>query len=420
VSAIMAEKEEKIADGIHNENLNNKEEQDPYEAFEISPALNRRINRKFDTHIVPWLFGLWLLAFIDRSNIGNARIDGLSKDLKLTGNKFNVALTVFYVPYILIDVPSNWFLKYIGAGYYLPGLLIGWGIVGTCMGSVKSYGGLIATRFFLGLCEGGLLAGMVLYLSMFYRRHDLLFRLGIFYCAAPLSGAFGGLLATGLAQIRFHGYNRWPWIFFVEGAITVCFGILTIFFLPHTPMQAKCLTEEEKVAAVARMKLDAHGASNKSTVESERFNWQWARMAVLNWNTLLLSLNFFAIITPIYSFSLFLPTIISELGYSSVTAQLFTVPPWVTFPPPLCQLVIVAKQKVRPSPDLFLKFFSRRRVLTPQLCSNIAGFVFVLGGTFLSDRIKARGPIMIAGCSLAIIGYILLLVPARPLVRYGG
>ena len=195
------------------------------------------------------------------------------------------------------------------------------------MGSIKSYGGLIAARFFLGLCEGGLLGGIVLYLSMFYRRHDLIFRLGMFYCAAPLSGAFGGLLATGLAKIHFNGYNRWPWIFFVEGAITIAYGFLTIFFMPHTPSQTKCLTEDEKAAAVARMRLDAHGASSASDVESERFSWLWVRMAVLNWNTLLLSLNFFAIITPIYSFSLFLPSIISELGYSSVKAQLFTVPP---------------------------------------------------------------------------------------------
>ncbi|KAK4696229.1 hypothetical protein P7C71_g1651, partial [Lecanoromycetidae sp. Uapishka_2] len=375
----MASTEKKIQDGIHNESFNDKEDQGLHEVLEIDPALDRRITSKFDRHVVPWLFGLWLLAFIDRSNIGNARIDGLATDLKLTnGNKFNVALTVFYVSYVLIDVPSNWILKWIGAGYYLPGLMISWGIVGTCMGSVKSYGGLIAARCFLGLCEGGLLGGMVLYLSMFYRRHDLLFRLGLFYCAAPLSGAFGGLLATGLAEIRFHGYNRWPWIFFVEGAVTVCFGILTVFFLPHTPKQAKCLTEEERHAAVTRMKLDAHGASSKSNVEAETFNWRWVRMAVLNWNTLLLSFNFFAIITPIYSFSLFLPSIILELGYTSVTAQLFTVPP------------------------------------------NIAGFIFVLGGTLLSDRIKARGPIMIVGCSLAIIGYILLLVPARPLVHYGG
>ncbi|KAL6713123.1 hypothetical protein ACLMJK_009244 [Lecanora helva] len=367
--------DEKLVDDVHHEDT---AEGCSNEQVDIDPILDRRITRKFDTHIVPWLFGIWLLAFIDRSNIGNARIDGLAKDLKLTGDKYNVALTVFYVPYILIDVPSNWFLKYVGAGYYLPGLLLGWGIVGTCMGSVKTYGGLIATRFFLGLCEGGLLGGMVLYLSMFYIRKDLLFRLGLFYCAAPLSGAFGGLLATGLAEIRFHGYNRWPWIFFVEGTITVLFGLLVVFFLPHTPMQAKCLTEEERVTAVARMKLDAQGATTASSVDRESFSWSWVRMALLNINTAVLSLNFFAIITPIYSFSLFLPTIISDLGYSSVIAQLFTVPP------------------------------------------NIAGFIFVIVGAYLSDKIKARGPVMIAGCSLAIIGYIMLLVPANPHVHYAG
>jgi len=147
-----------IPDGIHNESFNHKQEweEESHEALEVSPALDRRITRRFHTHIVPWLFGLWPLAFIDRSDIGNARIDGLTTDLKLAGIKFNVALTVFYVPYILIDVPRNWFLKYCGAGYYLPGLLVGWRIDGTCVGSVKSYGGPIAARFFLELCEGGL------------------------------------------------------------------------------------------------------------------------------------------------------------------------------------------------------------------------------------------------------------------------
>lgn len=120
--------------------------------------------------------------------------------------------------------------------------MLAWGLVGMCIGFVKSYEGLLAARFFLGLFEGGLLGGMVLYLSMFYRRHEMIFRLGLFYCAAPLSGAVGGLLATGLAEIRYNGYNRkweshispfggskslpsqsdtmdigWPWIFIIEG-----------------------------------------------------------------------------------------------------------------------------------------------------------------------------------------------------------
>lgn len=148
-----------------------------------------------------------LLAFIDRSNIGNAKIDGLVKDLGLDGDKFNIALVVFYVPYICVDIPSNWIVKHLHAGYYIPGLLISWGTVSTFLGFVKSYGGLVAARFFLGLCEGGLLGAIVIYLAMFYRRHQMLYRIGLFYCAAPLSGAFGGLLATGLAKIHQGSYK---------------------------------------------------------------------------------------------------------------------------------------------------------------------------------------------------------------------
>jgi MFS family permease len=231
-----------------------------------------------------------LLAFIDRSNIGNAKIDGLINDLKLTGNKFNTALVVFYVPYILVDVPSNWIVKHFKAGRYLPTLLIGWGLVSTFLGFTKSFGGLVAARFFLGLFEGGLLGGMIIYVAMFYRRHQMLYRIGIFYGAAPLSGAFGGLLATGLAQIEYGGYNRWQWIFFIEEITTVLFGIFSLFFMPSTPADAKFLTQEERAAAFARMKLDMHGATTGDDVNQEKFNWHWVRMAIINPNTWFTSL----------------------------------------------------------------------------------------------------------------------------------
>jgi MFS family permease len=175
----------------------------------IPTNLDKRITRKLDVRLMPWLFGMWLLAFIDRSNIGNARIDGMAEDLKLDANKFNIALAVFYVPYICYDVPSNLVIKYFRAGYYLPTLLTAWGFVSMCTGFVKTYEGLLVARFFLGLAEGGLLGGMLVYLAMFYRRHQLLYRITLFYCAAPLSGAFGGLLATGLAQIKSDGFNGW-------------------------------------------------------------------------------------------------------------------------------------------------------------------------------------------------------------------
>jgi MFS family permease len=184
-------------------------------SFVENHELDRRLNRKFDTHILPWLFGIWLFSFIDRSNIGNARIAGLTTDLGITtGTSFNVALLVFYIPYILVDVPSNLLVKKFRAGLYLPSLITAWGIVCLCMGFITSFAGLIVCRLFLGLFEGGILGGVIIYLAMFYPRHAMMVRNGLFYCAAPLSGAFGGLLASGLAKIEAGGYKKWPWIFF--------------------------------------------------------------------------------------------------------------------------------------------------------------------------------------------------------------
>lgn len=382
--------------------------------FEEDPARERSITWKTDIHILPWIFTLWLLAFIDRSNIGNAKLDGLEDDLELTGNEFNVALTVFYVLYILLDIPSNWLLKIVGGGRYLPLLAMAWGIVGTCMGAVKSYGGLVAARLFLGACEGGMFGGIILYLSMFYKRHNLMFRLGIFYCAAPLSGAFGGLLATGLSQISYGGYDGWPWIFFIEGAITVVVAAVAFFFLPNTPSTAKYLSPEDQQYAAARLQADLHGATTSEHVEEEKFSWQavsyvtmifrvqktaaeipQVRFAILNVNTLLMSFNFFLILIPIYSYSLFLPTaspphttpptpanpsrqIIKGMGYDAVTAQLFTVPP------------------------------------------NFLAFLVVLLVSFLSDKLKMRGPLIAGLFALAAVGYIMQLASSRNAVKYAG
>lgn len=243
---------------------------------------------------------LRLFAFIDRSNIGNARIDGLAEDLHLTGNKFNIALVVFYVPYIIIDVPSNWIVKWVGAGIYLPAIMIAWGLVSTFLGFTKSFAGLIVARCFLGLFEGCLLPGIIVYLAMFYERHDMLWRIGLFYCAAPLSGAFGGLLATGLAQISAGGYDSWPWIFFIEGAITVVFGVVAIFYLPNTPARSTFLTEEEKRVALHRMQSDSHGASTDKDVDHEKFSWHWVKVAIFAPNTLFCALAWFFLLVPLY------------------------------------------------------------------------------------------------------------------------
>jgi len=128
---------------------------------EFDRVMTRRILWKLDCHILPPLALLWLANFIDRSNIGNARIAGLERDTHLHGNQFNAALAVFYVTYLVVEIPSNIVLKKMKANRWIPLLVFLWGIVTTLTSLVNSYGGLIAIRLCLGLCEGGLLPGMV-------------------------------------------------------------------------------------------------------------------------------------------------------------------------------------------------------------------------------------------------------------------
>ncbi|TLD32803.1 hypothetical protein PspLS_00254 [Pyricularia sp. CBS 133598] len=349
------------------------------EHLELDPVIDKRLDRKFDLHILPFLFGIWLFSFIDRSNIGNAAIAGLRRDLDIqTGTGFNVALLVFYATYIAVDVPSNWIIKRVKAGIYLPALITAWGVVCTCMGFVKSFSALVACRLLLGLFEGGILGGVIIYLAMFYRRHQMVLRCGLFYSAAPLSGAFGGLLASGLGQISHGGYNNWPWIFFSnrrshDGRV---WDSLLLLHAQH-PRRLTLLDPEEREHALRRMREDASGSSTID-VDDEKFNWYWVKMALLAPQTYLLSLLWFFLLVPLYSFSLFLPTIIFGMGYTSTTAQLLTAPP------------------------------------------NMTGFVSVIVCSYLSDRFKVRGPFIAGGTVLGIIGYSMLLGSERNPVKYAG
>lgn len=137
---------------------------------------------------------LFLCSFLDRTNVGNARILGLEEDLSISNLQYTQGLAVFYVTYIVSELPSNLVLKKVSPKIWLPVLTIAWGIVTMCLGFVRNYASFMVVRAILGICEGGLLPGMVLYLSGLYTRGELALRIGIFYTAASLSGAFGGML----------------------------------------------------------------------------------------------------------------------------------------------------------------------------------------------------------------------------------
>ncbi|OCB84497.1 MFS transporter [Sanghuangporus baumii] len=225
--------------------------------------MSRKILMKLDLQVLPPLALLWLANFIDRTNIGNARIAGLEKDTHLHGNQFNTALAVFYVSYIASELPSNWILKRMKPNRWLPFIVTAWGIVTTLSGLVQNFGGLVAIRIMLGLCEGGLLPGIILYLSTIYKKHELQLRVGVFYASASLSGAFGGLLATAIIKMEgVGGMAGWQWIFILEGLVTILFGILAAVLLPADIQSSRLLTPEERAFALRRFRKGNVAASH--------------------------------------------------------------------------------------------------------------------------------------------------------------
>ncbi|VDB90095.1 unnamed protein product [Peniophora sp. CBMAI 1063] len=376
-----------------------------------SRKLTRRILLKLDLRILPILALLFLASFIDRTNIGNAGIAGLKTDAHLKGDQFNITLAVFYASYVVVELPSNWVLKRIRANRWLSLLVFVWGTVTTLMGLVDSFGSLAAVRVVLGFCEGGLLPGMMLYLSTMYKRHELQLRVGIFYASASLSGAFGGLLATAIIRMDgVAGLSGWRWIFILEGIATCMIAIISAVVLPSTLSTARFLTEEERTFALERFHMaDSTAASaplsepaqnirvhekdaekeeerrveDVSVVssivvheEDERFEWREVVRGLIDIQTWLTAIAYLGMIVGLYSFSLFLPTIVAGLGYSGGQAQLHTVPPYI---PAVVLTVIVA---------------------------------------YLSDRYRMRGPFMLILLPISMIGYIVSITAKNNNTRY--
>ncbi|KAF2011164.1 MFS general substrate transporter [Aaosphaeria arxii CBS 175.79] len=334
--------------------------------------LTRQVLWKLDVRLLPILALLFLCSFIDRTNVGNAKILGLEKDIHINDNQYAIGLCIFYATYIASELPSNLVIKKVTPKIWLPILTIVWGALTMCLGFVKGFGSFTAVRALLGVAEGGLLPGMVLYLSQFYQRTEFALRIGIFYTAASLSGAFGGLLARGLNSIGpAGGLEGWRWIFIVEGLITVAVGVLSYFGLPNSIETAKFLTAEQR--AHARNRLEEASRAH------EPFDWAEVRRGIFNLQVWLSACAYFCILCGLYSFGLFLPTIINNLKFASNPnqAQLWTVIPYA-----------------------------------------VAAVLTVLVA-ILSDKLALRGPLMLVTLPIAIIGYGVMSYSTNPKVQYG-
>ncbi|KAK5001654.1 hypothetical protein LTR16_006813, partial [Cryomyces antarcticus] len=291
---------------------------------EIDYVAERKLVRKLDIHIIPVVMLLYLLSFLDRVNIGNARLYGMEQDLNLYGNRYQTAVSLLFVTYILSELPSNLLLKKCRPSRWIAFITTSWGIIATLTGITRSYGGLIACRLFLGLVEGGLFPGMAIYLTFFYTKRELALRIGYLFVSAALAGACGGLLAYGIGFMDgVAGQRGWRWIMILEGLPTFCLGIACWWLLADDPETAYYLTAEEKALMLLR-----RARQTGQTASAQRFHWADFRAALADWKMWAFCFAQFGADTMLYGYSTFLPTIIRGIGpqYSSAIVQVLTIP----------------------------------------------------------------------------------------------
>ncbi|KAK7438662.1 major facilitator superfamily transporter [Colletotrichum acutatum] len=339
----------------------------------------KKILRKMDIRLIPMLALLYLLSFLDRGNIGNAKIEGLQEDLGMTADQYNWCLTVFFFTYAAFEVPSNLLLKKLRPSVWLPTIMVAWGLVMTLMGIVKNYHGLLIARIFLGVTEAGLFPGVAYYLTMWYCRHEIQLRQAMFFSAASIAGAFSGLLAFAISKMDgIGGLEGWRWIFILEGIVTVLVAIMAFFALHDFPETAKFLTEEERAFIVFRLKYQGQVQGKQENrvqvAEAEEFKWKYVVDAFTDWQ---IWINIFVY----WGVRLSSTTIIDEWMltlFARFTAQLMTVPIYITA---AILAVIVA---------------------------------------YISDRVGKRSPFIVGFLCMMIVGFSMCISSSNPKVVYGG
>lgn len=297
-------------------------------------------------------------------------------DLNLQGYDYNVIVSVFYISYIVFEIPANLLCKWMGPGWFIPGTTLLFGIVSLGTAFVDTIPQISGVRFLLGVFEAGMMPGIAYYLSRWYRRSELAFRLSLYMVMAPLAGAFGGLLASAILTLdSFGSVTSWRMIFAIEGIITIGLGLIGFITLTDRPETARWLSDEEKKLAIARVKSERVG----TTVVLDKIDTTKLMRGILCPVTLSISLVFLLNNITVQGLAFFAPTIVRTIytDASTVQQQLYTVPPYVV------------------------------------------GAFFTVLFPLISWRIDRRQILIILSAPMVMIGYCMFLGSQNQAVRYG-
>ncbi|KFY20191.1 hypothetical protein V491_03919, partial [Pseudogymnoascus sp. VKM F-3775] len=298
-------------------------------SLERRAEAEKALVRKIDIRLMPMIVLMYIMNYLDRNNIAAARLGALEEDLNLRDNEYATCISILFVGYVLMQIPSNLYLNKIGKpAIFLPSCMVVWGVISTATAACHNFGGLVACRFMLGFVEAAYFPGCLYYLSCWYTRAELGFRYSILYSGALISGAFSGLLAAGIVgnMDHLHGLRSWRWLFIIEGTITIGIAAAAFFILPNFPRTTTWLSEEERQLAAWRMEEDI-GEDDWINSESQSF-LNGIKLALIDIKTWILLVILFGIVSS-GSVTSFFPSVVGSLNFTNVQTLLLTVPPYV-------------------------------------------------------------------------------------------
>ncbi|KAF9887505.1 hypothetical protein FE257_010083 [Aspergillus nanangensis] len=259
-----------------------------------------RVVRKLDMYIAPVMMLLMLISYLDRGNIGYAATQGMTEDIGLEGSQLNIAVSLFYVFYVLAEFPISLFAKRLQFNRVIPAATFGWGLVCLCNGFVKDFGGLVACRLLLGLVEG------------------LLFPI-----ASALAGAFGGLIAFGILYMDgVANYPGWRWLYIIEGLITIVIAACCVFLIPQSHETAYFLDDDDKRIMRRRAEqMEAYSGGGG------HYNMADVKAAVGDIKSWIHGGMQICVVTILYGFGTFLPIILkNSFNFTTQQAQYLVIP----------------------------------------------------------------------------------------------
>ncbi|KAI8139421.1 major facilitator superfamily domain-containing protein [Fennellomyces sp. T-0311] len=228
---------------------------DDESTYDIDPVKERKLVRKLDIRMLIWSFFAYFANLLDRNNLQNAFTMGMKDDLGLDSEVYNWSVTMFFIGYVILQIPSNMVISKVLPRWFLPSIVVLWGAIVCFMSLIKTYQALWGLRFVMGLTEAAFYPGMIFLLGSWYTKEELGKRLMFFTTGNQVSGAFGGLIAGGIADTMHGaaGLPAWKWLFIVEGLIGVVIGVVGWALLPNFPHNTSWITGEERELAIRRI-----------------------------------------------------------------------------------------------------------------------------------------------------------------------